>query len=312
LRNYLNTIFHTLALLVKHGAPSHIIAFGDALGDNLLLTVLTRELYDRGFKKIWIKSNHKELFEHNPHIVHVLPFNALLSSTVLRFYGVKKVFPKYTIYDESEDRDEVPDKHIVLKMADCVRLFGPILVKPLLILTQEERCAAEWAKGKIIITTTTTAAFVPMSNKEWPVEKYQQVVNHFKHNYQFIQLGSLTDNPLSGVTDMRGKTDIRQTAAILSHALLLISHVGFIMHLARSVDCRTVIIYGGREKPDQSGYACFENIYSAIECSPCWLHNTCHYDKKCMQIISAQMVQDAVLKQIKLLGTPLKIDTRIN
>ena len=111
---------------------------------------------------------------------------------------------------------------------------------------------------------------------------------------------------------MRGKTDIRQTAAILSHALLLISHVGFIMHLARSVDCRTVIIYGGREKPDQSGYACFENIYSAIECSPCWLHNTCHYDKKCMQIISAQMVQDAVLKQIKLLGTPLKIDTRIN
>jgi len=28
------------------------------------------------------------------------------------------------------------------------------------------------------------------------------------------------------------------------------------MHLARAVDCRAVIVYGGRERPEISGYIC--------------------------------------------------------
>lgn len=310
--NHIKTLFGTLVRIFKYGIPSHIIAFGDALGDNLLLTVLTRELYDRGFKNVWIKSDRSELFEHNPHIKLILPFNTLLSGTMLKMCRTKIVYPKYTVYHKETDMDEMPEKHIVLKMADYLQLHGRIQVKPVLSLTPDERRAAEWAKNKIVITTSATAALFPMGNKEWSVEKYQEVVNFFRDKYEFIQVGALTDAPLFGVTDMRGKTTIRQTAAILSNAALLVSHVGFIMHLARAVDCRAVILYGGRERPDQSGYSCFENIYSAIECAPCWLHNTCPHDKKCMQLIVASTVTDTIVKQVNLTGTSLSIDILVN
>ena len=304
----IRTIIATLGKIYNYGIPSHIIGFGDALGDNLLLTVLTRELNERGFKNVWVKSDRGQLFDCNPHIKLVLPFNALLSGTILRLCGTKIVYPKYTVYDKETDSDQVPEKHIILKMADYLQLQGNIKLKPFLNLTPAERQGNIWANHAIIITTSATGALFPMRNKEWIIERYQQVVNHFKNDYQFIQLGSLNDQPLSGVTDMRGKTDVRQTAAILSNAGVLLSHVGFMMHLARAVNCRAVIVYGGRERPDQSGYACFENIYSSVECSPCWLHNTCYYDKKCMQMISATMVENAVSKQLSLTDTPLNID----
>jgi hypothetical protein len=308
----IKTIAATLGKILKYGPPSHIIAFGESLGDNLLLTVLTANLNERGFKNVWIKSDRVQLFENNPHIKLVLAFNTLLSGTVLKLFGTKTVYPKYTVYNKETDSDQVPEKHIILKMADDLQLQGDIKASPVLNLTPAEQNSGEWAKNTIVITTSATAALFPMHNKEWVVDRYQQIVDRFKDDYRFIQLGSSTDTPLTDVTDMRGKTDVRQSAAILSNAALLLSHVGFMMHLARAVDCRSVIIYGGREKPEQSGYACFENIYSAIECSPCWLHNTCHYDKKCMNIISVDMVADAILKQLSLKNEPLTSDILVN
>ena len=47
-----------------------------------------------------------------------------------------------------------------------------------------------------------------------------------------------------------------------TRSLAFVGQVGFLMHLARAVDCRAVIVYGGRETPAQSGYPCNENLYS--------------------------------------------------
>ena len=87
--------------------------------------------------------------------------------------------------------------------------------------------------------------------------------------------------------DLRGKTTLRESAAILSRSLAFVGQVGFLMHLARAVECRAVILYGGREHPSQSGYSCNENLYSEVGCSPCWRLNSCPYDKECMRRISA-------------------------
>ena len=53
----------------------------------------------------------------------------------------------------------------------------------------------------------------------------------------FIQLGSATDPALQHVNDLRGATSIREAAAILNHARLYVGTVGFLMHLARAVEC---------------------------------------------------------------------------
>jgi hypothetical protein len=308
----LNTIASTLKRFYKYGIPSHILSFGDSLGDNLLLSVLARELNVRGHKNVWIKCDHDFLFENNPDIKLVLPYKTLLSTPILKLFNVKTVFPRYTVYQEETDRDIIPEKHIILKMADSVSLKGSIINKPYFFLTDSEMEKGAYAKKQITITTSTSGALKPMKNKEWVTERYQQIVDKFYPEYQFIQLGTKNDYPLNNVTDLRGKTTVRETAAVLKNSALLVTHVGFMMHLARAVDCRSVIIYGGREKPDQSAYACFENIYSAVECSPCWLHNTCPYDKKCMTMISSEMVETAMINQLQLVAEPLIAETLYN
>lgn len=309
---FIKTITATLYKIYKYGIPAYILSFGDSLGDNLLLTVLAKELYEKGHKNIWIKCDRQALFEHNPYVKLVMPYQTLLSGTILNAFKVQTAYPRYTVYHQETDSDEMPDKHIMLKMADAVNLKGAIANKPVIKLNEHEKLKGKLAKDQIVISTSSTGAQFPMTNKEWDIEKYQQIVNTFSNAYTFIQLGSAADAPLEGVMDMRGKTSLRESAAILSNSALMISHVGFLMHLARAVDCRSVIIYGGREKPEQSGYTCFENLYSAVECSPCWLHNKCDHDKKCMRLITADMAENTILRQLRLTDKPLTVDILYN
>jgi hypothetical protein len=306
--SHLKTIVATIKKIRQYGIPSYILSFGDSLGDNLLLTTLAKGLYDQGYRNIWIKCNHPRLFDHNPFVKLILPFDTLLSTGLLKLFNVRLCFPRYTFYQENRDQDVIPEKHIILKMADSIGLKGPIANKPIFNFAADEDINGTVSPDQIVIVTSTSGAKVPMRNKEWYTDRYQQIVNRFYGQYKFIQLGSGNDEPLYNVLDLRGKTSVRESAAILKKSTLMITHVGFMMHLARAVDCRSVIIYGGRERPEQSGYACFENIYSAIECSPCWLHNTCLFEKKCMTVISAEVVEDAIIKQLGLKGKPLPVE----
>jgi len=242
----------------------------------------------------------------------VVPFRELLSTHLLRLFRVKTVSPGYTRYDIKTDRDDIPEKHIILKMADSVDIKGPVVNKPDLYLTADEIANAVSSANTIVIVSSATGALVPMYNKEWIPERYQQIVDRFRGEFEFIQLGSRQDIPLSGVKDLRGQTTVRQSAAILKHASLLIAQVGFMMHLARAVGCRSVIVYGGRERPEQSGYRCFENLTADVPCSPCWLHNRCDFGKRCMTAITMDDVALAVEKQLQFAGTPLGIDMLYN
>lgn len=124
-----------------------------------------------------------------------------------------------------------------------------------------------------------------------------------------MQLGNHDDPLLEDVIDLRGKTSLRHCAAILAQSLVFVGIEGFLMHLARAVDCRSVIIYGGRTKPEETGYSCNENLYTSMSCSPCWRTNTCELNRACMDSITSDMVISAIERQISKYGTQLAIDT---
>jgi hypothetical protein len=304
----IRTILSTINKLIKAGVPAYVLLFGESLGDNLLLTVLAREVYNRTNKKVWIRCNHPDLFAYNPHISLAMPFNTLLSTYLMELFGIKTVVLKYSDYNALSDQDTIPEKHIVLKMADQLNLNGPITIKPDLILTSAEIEKGRYFNKQIAINISNNSAKVPVKNKEWLNERYQDVVNKFNNEYNFIQLGSVSDHLLNNVTDLRGKTSIRESAAILKNAALLISYAGFTMHLARAVDCRAVIIYGGREMPEQTGYSCFNNLYSHVPCSPCWLLNKCEYNRMCLSTITSESAIEAVTKELSDTSEPLYID----
>ena len=153
------------------------------------------------------------------------------------------------------------------------------------------------------------AARHPMQNKQWYEQRFQDVVDALAGEIEFIQIGSTDDPPLQRVRDLRGATGIREAAAILYHARLYVGTVGFLMHLARAVECPGVIVFGGREAPWQSGYVCNTNIYSQVPCSPCWRSNTCDFDRRCMSNISVRDVVSAIRQMMGRPRNPLTVET---
>jgi ADP-heptose:LPS heptosyltransferase len=140
-----------------------------------------------------------------------------------------------------------------------------------------------------------------MLNKEWFPERFQEVVNRLHREIKFIQIGSSGDPPLLNAIDLRGKTSIRASAAILSQARLFVGIEGFVMHIARAMECPAVIVLGGRTAPWQFGYTCNVNLYSPLPCSPCWLWNRCDYGRACLDMITTEDVINGI-KQV--LGSP--------
>jgi hypothetical protein len=297
--------------------PKILLYFGVAPGDDLLCTAVLRELRKRGKDGLLMVSDHGTLFAGNDDPTYVRPLWARYyrdGSTVAICQRFARIFfgqftrPEYAPLD-GEDRRKQPSRHIIAEMCARAGITGPVTIRPYLTLTDEEKSLAAWASGRIVIQSSGLAARHPMLNKQWHAERFQGVVDALVGGLSIIQLGSSEDPPLQHVNDLRGTTSIRETAAILSHARLYVGTVGFLMHLARAVECPSVIVFGGREAPWQSGYICNSNLYSAVPCAPCWRANTCEFDRRCMSGISVDDVVSATRQMLQRSRNPLAVET---
>jgi hypothetical protein len=276
------------AFAARNGMPNFLLWFGVAPGDDLLCTTVLRELRTRGNQNIWMVSNHPEIFlmtEDASKIVSV-------SERVKEFARIWRREIRYLEYAVSDayDHSVPPKRHIIAELCARAGVVGPVKLQPYMVLSEAEKSSGSWAANKIVIQSSGLASRFLMLNKQWYPERFQAVVDALSKYYEFIQLGSPADPLLEGVNDLRGKTNIRESASILYNARLYVGNVGFLMHLARATDCPSVIVYGGREAPWQSGYSCNTNLYNAVHCAPCWRWNGCDFDRKCMAEIESRAV----------------------
>ena len=279
--------------------PRVLIHFGEAAGDDLLCSTIARELARRGDTPVWMMSKHAELFSANTDVALTVPSDERLVHAV-QDVGGRFVVPVYTQHDWEADRGDrpIPAEHILAIMCRLAGVTGPIELRPYLMLRPDELQFGRFVDRQIAIHTSGAGARHPMANKDWPAGRFQAVVDALKDQNNFVQLGTLSDPPLKGVLDLRGKTTLRQAAAILRQSQLFIGLVGFLMHLNRAVDRRSVIVYGGRELPWQSGYVCNKNLVGRPACSPCWQWNRCESDRICLTQITVDEVVDAVRTQL--------------
>jgi Glycosyltransferase family 9 (heptosyltransferase) len=296
--------------------PAMLLYFGFALGDDLLCTAVLRELRRRGRDRLLMVSGHPELFAGNPDAAVWRPWRRYSAdaSTVsicrrhTRLWGGEFIRIEYAPL-VGDDRSQPPERHIIAEMCARAHITGSVALRPYLHLTTAERAPWGWAAGRVVIQSSGLDARHPIRNKEWYLDRLQDVVDVLYEDVEFVQIGGASNPRLRHATDLRGKTGIRETAAILSHARLYVGTVGFLMHLARAVDCPSVIVYGGREAPRQSGYSCNLNLYSATPCAPCWRWNTCEYDRRCMSEISVSDVVSAIRRMLDTPRHPLAVDT---
>ena len=132
--------------------------------------------------------------------------------------------------------------------------------------------------------------------KWWDPARMQKVVDHFAGRILFVQVGEKGHHhpPLSGVLDLRGKTDLRQFIRLMHHAQGVVCPVTFAMHLAAAVEVRgkceayprgmprnrpCVVVAGGREPAQWEAYPHHQYIHTngALRCCDnggCWKSRT--------------------------------------
>jgi hypothetical protein len=308
IRTKVKNASHILKLKRQLGTPDALYYYGGGLGDDLMCAAVLHEMRKRGAKNLWMMSNHKALFQGNPNVDALVPEDTWLFPRLGKF-GIRAHDLHWAHYIPSEDRDElVGDGHAIVTMMEVAGVKGEVDVRPYLYLTPEELAAGKVTDRQIVIQSTGASARFAIPNKEWYPQRFQVVVDQLKDRFNFVQLGMPGDDPLSGAMDLRGKTTIRETAAIVARSLVTVSLEGFLMHLARAVDSRAVVVFGGRSLPRQVGYGGFDNIYTQMECSPCWRGVSCPYDRECMNRITVDQVSQAILRQAELNGTSIPLD----
>lgn len=300
--------WHDRSVGRRIGKDEKLLYFGDSLGDNLLCTIVARELARRDGGVVSVGSPFPELFENHPAVwrAHYCTWN---DAQALRRLGRTVLYPDYNPRSNDPDRDTPPREHIVATMCESVGLRGSVDLKPDFFLASSESESGKILERQVVIMSSSAGALVPMRNKDWFHERFEAVVERTRDRFNFIQLGTLLDPSIRHARDLRGTTSLRQSAAILGSSLVFVGQVGFLMHLARAVECRSVIVYGGRERPDQSGYTCNENLFSTPPCSPCWQRNLCEFDRACLSSISVDDVVRALERTAARHGESLRVDT---
>jgi ADP-heptose:LPS heptosyltransferase len=293
---------------IRLGLPRYYFHGTGGIGDDLMCTTVFRELKKRSQSRIAMATPHPALFERNSDVDHLIHHARprldywLGAGLPFRRLGYAKYFPE-------TDGDEPLSEHVQIKLCRLAGISGPVELRPYLFLAPEEFAAGKLSGEQVAMQSSGLGATYPMKNKEWYPQRFQEVCSELRRDLQVVQIGAATDPKLEGAIDMRGKTTLRQSAAILANSLAFVGLEGFLMHLARAVDCRSVIIYGGRLKPSQIGYVCNKNLYTQVRCAPCWLRNPCDFDRKCMSMITPEQVVAATAEQIGKFGTLLEVQT---
>lgn len=287
-----------VALRPLHGVRT-VVAFGESLGDNLLCTNVLAGLHATGAGPLAMLTPYPELFANLPFQVRCLPFDLGVIGALMRG-GPRLVLPTYGRYDRALDRHvPSPRDHLIAELCRSAGVPIPTELKPLVVLTAAERQAGlARSHDFILVQSSNCGARMPAGNKDWPIERWQAVVNALRARHPVAQIGASSDPALSGVSDWRGKLSLRELAGALSAARLYLGGEGFLMHLARGVECRAVIVLGGRTQAAQTCYAENENLATSPSCSPCWQMNTCAYGRRCLMEIAPATVLEAAERQL--------------
>lgn len=278
--------------IAKHGRPAALVYFGQAAGDDLMCTAVVDALVAGGTQPVWMMTTRPEIFRNNPTVAHVVAYDEALAYA-LALLGVRRIRLRYHDYVADEDRSLAPPEHIIRLMARRAGVEDRVQLAPRLYLDDEERARGRFGPRQIAIQSSARGAGMPIANKEWFPDRFQAVVDALAGEFTFVQIGLPADPPLARVIDQRG-TGIRQSAAIVASSEVFVGLVSFFMHMAKAVGTPAVIVYGGREHPSQSGYPENANLFTPLECAPCWLWSRCPYDRECMRRIQTTDVSAAV------------------
>lgn len=279
--------------VARWGLPRRSLLFGPlSLGDDLLCTAVLREARRRGTPFVMMTAR-PELFADNPDPSRVLPINDDYVAG-LRRLGARVIQPYYVRPDPLDPgRDHLPARPVIAEMCALAGLTGDVALRPYVHLSAAERTAGRRRQRQIVVQASGLNAAVPYPSKEWGAGRFAALLPLLGREAAVIQLGHAADPALPVDLDLRGRTTLREAAAVLAEAELFIGLEGFLAHLARAVDCPAVVIMGGRAPARIFGYAANCNLVHFPDCGPCGFRTGCPRSLECMAALHPASVAAA-------------------
>ncbi len=199
---------------------------------------------------------------------------------------------------------------------DCAAL-GPlgIRAKPdppeMWINKQDHEAAEELLRRLEVDDVRPIAVLQPGARywfKAWPPERFARLADHLAetHGHQVLIAGSgqerqlaktIRDAAKSRPAVMVGEATVKQFAAVLKRAVLLVGNDSGAMHIAAAMGTPVVALFGP-SNPMEWGPrgGPVEILYKGLDCRACF-HPTCRRgEENCMRLISVEEVCFAVTK----------------
>lgn len=156
--------------------------------------------------------------------------------------------------------------------------------------------------------------------KQWREEGYLELVERLakRHAAQFVLLGGpeererhqrLTARSKIPLIDTGCDNSVRHFAAIVGACSLVVAGDTLAMHLALALKRRAVILFGPTSSAEIEMYGLGEKIIPQMDCLVCY-KPTCDFVPNCMDLISTNMVEAAVERQlsaIQVISQPAKV-----
>lgn len=142
------------------------------------------------------------------------------------------------------------------------------------------------------------------SAKRWFPERFAQVGDYLakEHNLAIVLTGGPGEveigQDIAGAMETKplnfiGKTSVREMMALLASAKLMVTNDSGPMHVAAAFDVPMVAIFGPTDHTTTSPFTRqWRIVREPVDCAPCLLRQ-CPTDHRCMDRVTAEMVQDA-------------------
>jgi ADP-heptose:LPS heptosyltransferase len=290
---------------MKNNRIFYIIA-GGGWGDSVLTTPVFKHLkavYPNCKVFVyWIDKRHRMIYENNPYIdrLRKWSFFSMPIDSIIYFFNRKNQGKKYLINNYGIF---APSKVYEIKASAIIgQMMGIHLTdtNPQIFLRNKEEKEAlrlmQSFKNPIIINITSQTS----SNQNWPKANWEKLILEMP-DYTFIQLGIESEEIISGAVDLRGKTSIRISIAMLKYACSFVGVVSFLAHASATVGIPGVVLFGP-STPIIWGHPNNINLFKNLPCSPCidlLRHAKCPYGCVCMSSITVEDVKDALKTQLQ-------------
>lgn len=241
------------------------------LGDEVMVTGDVREMYAREPRRVKIVYEKGRrwcpLWENNPKIAHPADsgnFQTLRPrENYLRPYCAEKTPTRWTWKPYRPPRGEI-------------------------YLTRGEQEFASRYADAIVLGHHVKPGASP--NKRWSRDSWTALAEILLRAGRLIELGDWADPPLPGVERVR--TGIREAAAVLSRAKLVVCSEGATHHIAAAFRTPTVVIFGGYISPACTGYEDQTSIFIGDDLG-CGMRIDCKHCADAMAAITPERVAEA-------------------